>query len=57
MSVLIKGIEMPYRGCNECFLRHGNLCSRTKNLLFITRGQIYLILTAPSSKFPRCTAG
>ena len=28
MSIYIKGMKMPERGCNECFLRHGNLCSQ-----------------------------
>ena len=28
MGVLIKGMEMPPRGCCYCFLRNGNWCSR-----------------------------
>ena len=28
MSVLIKGMDMPKRGCDHCFLRTGNYCSR-----------------------------
>lgn len=26
MSVLIKGMDMPKNGCNNCFLRLGNYC-------------------------------
>ena len=28
MSVFIKGMDMPKRGCDHCFLRTGNYCSR-----------------------------
>lgn len=28
MSLLIKGMDMPKRGCDHCFLRAGNYCSR-----------------------------
>lgn len=27
MSILIKGMKMPEKGCNHCFLREGNWCS------------------------------
>ena len=28
MGVYIKGMDMPKRGCDHCFLRAGNYCSR-----------------------------
>ena len=28
MSILIKGMEMPKYGCDNCFLRTGNYCGR-----------------------------
>ena len=28
MSVTIKGMSMPEKGCDHCFLREGNLCAR-----------------------------
>lgn len=30
MSVLIKGMKMPEHGCNHCFLRDRNYCTRIK---------------------------
>lgn len=30
MSILIKGMKMPEHGCNHCFLRKGNYCTRIK---------------------------
>lgn len=28
MSILIRGMDMPKQGCDHCFLRTGNYCSR-----------------------------
>lgn len=28
MSIIIKGMNMPERGCDHCFMRNGNYCKR-----------------------------
>lgn len=48
MSILIKGMEMPKYGCDNCFLRTGNYCGR------IEKGESVIEYARKNERHPNC---